>query len=153
MNGDRTKGGPVHLGKLPGYLGYQVRQAQTAVFRDFAQIMENVGITPGEFSLLTLTEANPGINQGTLARVYQLDKSTLSTSINGLIRRGLIERTRSDRDRRFYALWLTDAGRDALGQATRLVEKEEAQMDAALEPGEREQLLGLLEKITAAFRR
>ena len=142
---------PVNFGRLPEYLGYQVRQAQAAVFRDFARLMKDVGVTPGEFSLLTMLDANPGINQITLARVYQLDKSTLSYAINGLKKRRLIRRMRDRADKRYYTLWLTDVGREVLTRATERVEEQEREMDAVLRPGERVQLLDQLKRIAGAF--
>ena len=122
-----------------------------AVFRDFARLMKDVGVTPGEFSLLSLLQSNPGINQITLTRVYQLDKSTLSYAINGLKRRRLIRRIRDRADKRYYSLWLTDVGCEVLGRATERVEAQERAMDAVLHPGERGQLLDQLKRISGAF--
>ena len=143
----------VDFGKLPGYIGYQVRQAQSAVFRDLARTLRSTGVTPGEFSLLTMLEANPGINSITLTRIYQLDKATLSLSIKGLVRRGYISSTRNANDRRYYSLQLTQAGRAVLRRVTRRVEKQERTMDAALGPGERRLLLDLLVRIARTFDR
>lgn len=141
------------FGPLPSMLGYQIRQAQTAVFRDFAQIMAEMGVTPGEFSLLTLIETNPGTSQVRLASVYRLDKSTLSLTINGLIKRGLVRRTRSTVDKRFYALHLPESGRLVLQRVRERVDAQERAMDAVLHPGEREQLLDALQRISRAFDR
>ncbi len=146
-----TGNDPVNLGKLPSYLGYQSRQAQAAVWRDFPRLMKDVGLTPGEFGLLTLIDANEGINQISLAKVYQLDKSTLSYAINRLVKRDLISRTRDENDKRHYALWLTDAGRKTLKKATKKVEDQERTMDAVLKPGERKKLLDMLQRISKAF--
>lgn len=143
----------VDFGKLPGYIGYQVRQAQSAVFRDLSRNLRDTGVTPGEFSLLTLLRANPGINSITLTRIYQLDKATLSLSIKGLMGRGLISSTRHANDRRYYALELTPAGRALLQGVTRHIERQERTMDAVLRPGERERLLDLLQRISRAFDR
>lgn len=143
----------VDLGKLAGYVGYQIRQAQSAIFRDISRSIKEIGVTPGEFSLLSLLEVNPGLNSITLARTYQLDKATLSLSLKSLVRRGLIQSTRSTNDRRYYSLRLTTAGRKALRQATRRIEKQERAMDAVLKPGERELILDLLKRISFAFGR
>jgi DNA-binding MarR family transcriptional regulator len=143
----------VDFGKLPGYIGYQVRQAQSAVFRDLSRTLRNTGVTPGEFSLLTMLRANPRINSITLTRIYQLDKATLSLSIKGLMERGLISSTRHANDRRYYALELTSAGRTLLQGVTRRIERQERTMDAVLRPGERERLLDLLQRISRAFGR
>lgn len=143
----------VDFGRLPGYIGYQLRQAQSAVFRDIARTLRESGVTPGEFSLLTMLKANPGINSITLTRIYQLDKATLSLSINRLAKRGLISSTRHANDRRYYALELTSEGRVLLQVVTRHIERQERTMDAALKPGERARLLDLLQRISRAFDR
>ena len=152
-NGPGQELAEVDFGKLPGYIGYQVRQAQSAVFRDLSRTLRNTGVTPGEFSLLTMLRTNPGINSITLTRIYLLDKATLSLSIKGLMERGLISSTRHANDRRYYALELTSAGRTLLQGVTRRIERQERTMDAVLRPGERERLLDLLQRISRAFGR
>ena len=143
----------VDFGRLPDYIGYQLRQAQSAVFRDLSRTLRETGVTPGEFSLLTLLRANPGINSITLTRIYQLDKATLSLAIKALGGRGLIASTRSVEDRRYYALELTARGRALLQTVTRRIERQERTMDAVLKPGERARLLDLLRRISGAFDR
>lgn len=146
------RGGEISLGPLPDYLGYQVRQVQSAIFGDFAAITAETGVTPGEFSLLMLVENNPGINQGALARMYNIDKSTLSIAVTGLVGRDLVEKIRSDEDRRYHAVHLTPKGRDVLARTTRRVEDQERAMDSVLEPGEREAMLDMLRRLARAFR-
>ncbi len=143
----------VDFGRLPSYIGYQVRQAQSAVFRDISRNIKAIGVTPGEFSLLAMLEANPGINSITLARIYQLDKATLSLSVKGLAGRGLISSARDSNDRRYFSLRLTPEGRSVLRRVTRRVEKQEQAMDAVLKPGERKLLLDLLDRVSRAFER
>lgn len=141
----------VRFGSLPDYLGYQLRQAQSAMFRDFGRITAELGVTPGEFSLLTIIEANPGINSVRLSKIYQLDKSTISLSVKRMLKRGLVRRAQDASDRRFSGLWLTQAGRQLLARATKRVEEQEEIMNAALAPGERERLLDMLRRIAGAF--
>jgi DNA-binding MarR family transcriptional regulator len=141
------------LGRLSGYLGYQIRQAQSAIFRDLARATRPLGVTPGEFSLLATLQRNPGLSSMRLARAYQLDKTSLSLALKRLAARGLIESNRNEDDRRYHALQLTPAGRDVLRRATRRIEAQERAMDAVLEPGERKLLLDRLRRIAAAFSR
>ena len=70
MHDEEQNDDAVKLAALPSYLGYQIRQAQTAVFRDIEAKMKSIGVTPGEFGLLTIVGANPGINQKTLTKLY-----------------------------------------------------------------------------------
>lgn len=141
----------VDFGPLPQMLGYQIRQAQTAVFRDFAAIMSELETSPGEFGLLTLIGNNPGISQVRLAAIYRLDKSTLSLTVSGLVKRGLVRRTRSKVDQRYYGLWLSNSGRATLRKVRERVDAQERAMDAVLRPGEREHLLDMLQRIAGAF--
>ena len=153
MNPPRNESPRLNFGRLTGYIGYNVRLAQSAIFRDLSRSLRGLGVTPGEFSLLTVLEANPRVNSVTLSRVYGLDKTTLSLSLKRLTQRGLIQTTRSDDDRRYYALHLTAEGRRLLRRVTGQIERQERAMDAVLRPGERERLLQLLGRIAGAFRR
>ncbi len=156
MRKPQAKGGgeaAVDFGRLPGYIGYQVRQTQSAIFRDISRSIGECGVTPGEFSLLSMLASNPGLNSITLARLYRLDKATLSLSLKRLAGRGLIQTDRSEEDRRYSPLRLTPAGRKQLRRATRRIEMQERAMDAVLKPGEREQILDLLQRIAGAFDR
>ncbi|MAF49605.1 MAG: MarR family winged helix-turn-helix transcriptional regulator [Rhodospirillales bacterium] len=145
MARDRTS---IELDSLPHYVGYQVRQAQTAVFRDIEFKMRGIGVNPGDFGLLTIVNGNPGINQKSLAELYRLDKSTLSYAVKRLVERRWIRRRRDRKDKRFYGLWLTEVGENILGQATARIEAQEDLIDTALGPGERSSLIDMLGRIT-----
>jgi DNA-binding MarR family transcriptional regulator len=144
---------PLDLGKLADYLGYQIRQAQSAIFRDLARATRPLGVTPGEFSLLATLQHNPGLSSMRLARAYRLDKTSLSLALKRLAGRGLIASNRNEGDRRYHALALTAAGRAVLRRATRRIEAQERAMDALLGPGERALLVDRLRRIAATFGR
>ena len=142
-----------NFGPLPHYLGYQIRQAQAAVFRDLMTSIADLKVTPGEFGLLTMLDGNPGISQVDLAAVYKLDKSTLSLAVGRLVKRGLVRRTRNREDERYYALWLLQPGRLLLQRVRERVEAQERTMDAVLHRGERRHLLDTLQRISQALDR
>jgi DNA-binding MarR family transcriptional regulator len=144
---------PLHFGPLPGYLGYQIRQAQTAIFRDLAASTATLNVTPGEYGLLSLVDANPGVSQIDLAQIYRLDKSTLSLAVTRLHKRGLVRRVRSAQDGRYYGLWLTPSGSRLLGNVRAHVEAQERAMDRILRAGERVRMLDMLERISRIFDR
>ena len=131
-------------GVLPELIGYRLRLAQQAVFRDFAV---SVGqLSPGRVGMLFLIEANPGVAQGRLAEAVRLDRSTMVGVVDALEERGLIERRRGT-DRRTNGLWLTREGRLVTARLRRRIERHEARVAARLSPAERAQLLTLLEKL------
>ena len=133
-------------GMLPGLLGYRLRLAQQAVFRDFAASVPEV--SPGRAGMLLLIDANPGVAQGRLARAVALERSTMVGVVDALEARGLIERRRGA-DRRTNGLWLTRAGRALVARLKRRIEAHEQRVAARLSATERKELLSLLEKLSA----
>jgi DNA-binding MarR family transcriptional regulator len=138
------QGAPLAQGALPGLLGYRLRLAQQAVFRDFAASVH--GLSPGRVGLLVLIEANPGVTQSRLAEAVRRDRSTMVGVLDQLEARGLVERRRGA-DRRTNGLWLTRAGRALLARALRRIAAHERRIAARLSAAERRELLRLLGKI------
>ena len=135
---------PLRQGVLPQLIGYRLRVAQQAVFRDFSA---SVGeLSPGRAGMLLLIEANPGVPQGRLAEAVKLDRSTMVGVVDSLEERGLIERRRGA-DRRTNGLWLTPEGRSLATRLRRRIERHEDRVAARLSATERAQLLSLLEKL------
>jgi DNA-binding MarR family transcriptional regulator len=130
---------------LPGLVGYHLRLAHQAVFRDFAASVQEA--TPGRAGMLMLVEANPGVTQGRLATEVGLDRSTMVGVIDSLEEGGFVERRRGE-DRRTNGLWLTRRGKVALASMKRRIQAHERRVAARLTPAERTQLLELLEKLT-----
>jgi DNA-binding MarR family transcriptional regulator len=134
----------LELGVLPQLLGYRLRLAQQAVFRDYAA---SVGeLSPGRAGMLLLIEANPGVPQGRLAEAMRLERSTMVGVVDSLEERGLIERRRGT-DRRTNGLWLTRLGRVLATRLRRRIERHERRVAASLSDSEQAQLLNLLEKL------
>jgi DNA-binding MarR family transcriptional regulator len=141
----------VDLTGLTELLGYQIRQAQTASFRDLQEPFRKVGITPGEFSLLTIVRDNPQVRQTDLVDVYGLDKSTLSIAVKRLVDRGFVEPKKIPSDRRFHGLSMTADGMSVLGTVTKIIADQEKRMEQVLSAEEREVLMTALRRIAVAL--
>ena len=133
-------------GILPDLIGYQLRLAQLAVFRDFERSVGDLGISPGRVGVLVLVNGNPGITQSRLAEAVGLDRSTLVPVLDGLERRGLVERRRG-KDRRTNGLSLTLSGKRLLGRVRRRIEAHERHMVAGMTEEERKLLVALLARL------
>ncbi len=133
------------LGVLPGLIGYQLRLAQRAIFADFAEAVEDEGISPGLFGILVIIEANAGLTQQALADAAHLDRSSVVTVLDKLEHRGLVERRAADR--RSNGLYLTPAGVALLRKLKRKVSRHERRVVENLSEREREQLVSLLQRI------
>ncbi|MBI5791122.1 MAG: MarR family transcriptional regulator [Rhodocyclales bacterium] len=144
---ESSKKSAIDLGMLPELVGFQLRMAQIALFRDFSQGLGGEDVTPGLFGVLVIIESNPDLKQSELARATQLDRSTVVTVIDNLERRGLVERRASVHDRRSNAIRLTEAGTTLLRKLKRQVGQHEKRLLQNFSPAERETFLTLLQKV------
>jgi DNA-binding MarR family transcriptional regulator len=132
---------------LPTLLGYHLRRAQVAVFQHFAQVMGTADITPGQFGVLTVIDANPGISQTRLGNALGIDRSTVVAVIDRLEGLGLVVRAASPHDRRSHALRLAEHGTATLRRLEDLVRAHERHIARDLSAAEQAQLLALLKRI------
>lgn len=134
-------------GLLPDLVGYHLRMAQIALFRDFSEGPGKEDVTPGLFGVLVIIEANPDLKQSELARATHLDRSTVVTVIDNLVRRGLVERRVALHDRRSNAIRLTDAGATLLRKLKRQVSQHEKRLLQNFSTAERDTFIALLQKV------
>ncbi|HVA15891.1 MAG TPA: MarR family transcriptional regulator [Stellaceae bacterium] len=135
------------FGLLPDLLGYHLRRAQLAMFQDFAASMDGADITPGQFGVLALIEANAGLSQTRLAQILGIDRSTLVGVIDKLERLGLVERAARPNDRRSHALKLSRDGQARFRALARRVRRHEARIARRLSVRERAMLIALLQRL------
>jgi DNA-binding MarR family transcriptional regulator len=141
---------PVDAAPLDAMVGYALRRAQLAVFKNFRTAFDAVEITPAQCSVLILIERHPGVTQSEISDALSIQRANLVTLIDTLERRGLAERTPAA-DRRSHALRLTAAGRQTMPLLHQANAAHEAQVAALLSQSERAALLDMLGRITAAL--
>ncbi len=132
---------------LPELVGSHLRRAQSVVFDDFLRTMAAQRIAPGQFGVLVLIAANPGLSQSALARAVGVERSTMVEVIDRLQARGLVERRPSAADRRSYALGLSAAGRRLLARLKPMVRRHERRATLRLDEAEKATLIGLLRRL------
>lgn len=109
--------------------------------------MARFEVTPGQFGVLQVIAANPGLTQTALGKTIGIDRSTVVAVIDRLEERGLVVRAASPRDRRSRALRLSEAGERSLKRLKERVRGHERRTAAPLGPGERERLMELLKNL------
>ncbi len=132
---------------LPELVGYHLRRAQGVVFDDFLRTMAAQRIAPGQFGVLVLIAANPGLSQSALARAVGVERSTMVGVIDRLQARGLFESRPSAADLRSYALGLSAAGRRLLTRLKPMVRRHEKRATLRLDEAEKATLIGLLRRL------
>lgn len=140
---------PVDLGLLNNLLGYRLRRAQLAVFQDFLTAMKPFDLRPAQFSVLAIIAANPGLKQSRVSEALGINRANFVALLDELEQRKLARRAAAPGDRRSNALYLTPKGESFLKDAYRqLLTQHEKRIEATLGGTDKQQLLGLLDKLT-----
>lgn len=114
------------------------------------QLLDGAGVRKWHYAVLAaLAEFGPAA-QADIARRLGVDRSDMVAVLNDLEHAGYISRVPDPSDRRRNRVSLTADGQSALGRCDRLVAEADAALLEPLSPAEREQLIGLLERIDAA---
>ncbi|HRQ55860.1 MAG TPA: MarR family transcriptional regulator [Azoarcus taiwanensis] len=143
----RAANTPIRFGLLPELIGYRLRLAQLAVFKDFCEHVGGAEMTPTLFGVLALVEANPGMTQAQLAEAIQLDRSSIVSILDKLEARGLVERRRAPNNRRSNALRLTADGEALVAELLPEVHAHEQRLVRHLDADEQRTLRALLDKV------
>ena len=122
----------IDYGPLDRRLGYALRRAQIAVFRDFFSAFENFDIRPGQYSILTIIERNPGLKQSEVSEALSIKRTNFVAMIDELEMRKLVRRASTPNDRRSYALVLTEAGKRLMTELHAVSQRHELRIVAAL---------------------
>jgi DNA-binding MarR family transcriptional regulator len=127
-------------------LANELRPVLVRLGRELRKETTHLGVTGGQVTLLWLISENPGIGLRELAERERVATPTASGLVDRLERARLVERLRSETDRRRVGLTITQAGRHKLvavrarrtvwltERLERLDPAERASIEAALEP-------------------
>ena len=72
----------------------------------------HTGLTPGQPKVLDYLMEHDGANQKEIANACHIEAATLTSVLNGMEAKSLIERRRTDGNRRSFYIFLTDRGRE-----------------------------------------
>lgn len=134
----------VNLNEQPGHYTRRVQQIAVALFM---QEVADLNVTPVQYSSLQTICANPGIDQGTLARTIAFDTSTIGSVIDRLEARGLVVRSVSAADKRVRQVFPTAEGERLLSKTVPPMLKAQELLLAPLSAAERKVLMTLMRKL------
>ncbi len=134
-------------GGLESLLGFHLRMANVAVYRDFAASMSKFDLTQRQAATLALIEANPGTPQVAIAATLGSDRATIMAMVDRLEARGFLTRTRSRSDRRRQELYLTPLGQKVCKDAKKLITEHEKRFTSMFSPEELKAFIDGLRRI------
>ena len=110
-----------------------VQRAARMVGRRFDDALRPLGLTNGQFSLLTSLNREEPATMGAVAAVLAMDRTTLTAALKPLQRAGFVEVQIDLEDRRTRLLTLTPAGRALLASAVPVWKHSHAQVEGLLD--------------------
>ena len=96
---------------------------------------------------LVFVDENPGCGMGDVARYLNVAMTTMSSAIDRLVKKALVDRRRPEDNRRAVALTATDKGRQVVQDQVAGYRDACRMMLRSLEPTEQSELIRLTEKI------
>jgi DNA-binding MarR family transcriptional regulator len=109
-----------------------VQRAARALARRFDEALRPLGLTQGQFSLLTSLNRPQPPRIGEVSALLAMDRTTLTANLKPLERRGLVKVSVDKADKRSRHLLLTAAGRALLAAAAPVWTRTHAQTERCL---------------------
>jgi DNA-binding MarR family transcriptional regulator len=110
-------------------------------------------LTPRQFAILASVAQQPDISQTGLVEQTGVDRSTLADIVRRLVKKGLLQRKRTRRDARMYAVRLTPKGQGALTAAKPAATRVDQRLLTPLRVDERGHFLHALAEIVRSMAR
>jgi len=134
------------------HTGFLISRMGLVAHKQFAERMEQLGLTTRMWGALNVLDAEGEITQHRLCANTGIDPSSMVATLDELEAKGLVERRRHPNDRRAHALHLTDAGRERLARGRKLARIAQDELLAPLSAEEREVLHELLLRLACTTR-
>ena len=120
-------------------------------YRQFAQRninAKNIDITVDQLLVLRAIDDFPGISQTSISKMVFKDFASITRMIELMVRRGYLERTYHQQDRRRHALNVTKLGKSVLRRLNKIVAKNREVALSGLSQEVQDELRTHLEKIS-----
>ena len=144
-NTDATAAAPSQLVHLLHRAGQGGDELFLNTFRDHT-------LTPRQFAVLVAAQNRDEPSQAALVSDTGIDRSTLADIVGRLVAKGMLERQRTKRDARAYAIRVTDQGRNTIADLTPRFAQMERQILSVLPENDRLTFVKNLEVIVQSIK-
>jgi len=137
------------LHERPGFLIRRLHQIHIALF---AEECARYGITPVQYSVMTVLAEEPGLDQATVAERVGIDRVNATGVLARLERKRLLRRREDDADARYKRCSLTPEGGDLVRRMRPAIARAHARTVSPLGRRDRARFLRLLRGLVEAAR-
>jgi DNA-binding MarR family transcriptional regulator len=118
--------------KAYGCTCFRLRRATRLMTQIYDHALAPVGLTVGQYSLLSILMRAEGASIGELADEVDMDPTTLTRNLQPLQREGLLRIAVSEKDRRVRMVFITEKGKAKRAEAGPLWRAAQDRVDATL---------------------
>lgn len=130
------------------YVTFRLDVISSAAKEDASPVYEAAcGVSLRELRCLRIAAFEPGLSQNRLASLAFIEKTLISKTITGLVRRGLLKRDTDAADARRIRLFATPAGLKIVRKCEQIGRTLEAELMAGITPKQRKTFDACLEKM------
>ena len=140
-------------GRLEGSVGYELKRAQHDLRLSMDGTLKGLGVTTPQYAALSVLAEEPGLSNAALARRSFVTPQTMNQILVRLEEAGLVERRAHPEHGRVLQAYLTEEGERLRRKCAERVDVIERLMVSGLSNEEGSDLLGLLQRCSAALRR
>lgn len=128
-----------------------IKLAFINIRREIETALRPLGLTPQQSQTLHLLEMKPGAMNADMEKLLYIDKSSVTSIINGMVKRGWVVRREHDQDARMKRIFLTEEGLEMHKLTTHAVQQAKDKSNQLLTKDETATLHDLLKKIIKAY--
>lgn len=129
-------------------IGATVRAVRARLDRS----LQDAGLRLGQYQLLRLLWEQDGMTPRELAERLDVEMPTVTRTVQRLLRDGFVRREAHPDDARSVRIYLTTRGQEQRERAFRIIARETEHALNGFTPSERDDLVGLMERITENVR-
>jgi DNA-binding MarR family transcriptional regulator len=133
----------------PTGIAFLLAQLGAHTSERFAARLAELDLTPAHVGVLRVVGQNPGLSQQALSERLGSLPSRIVRLVDELEQRGLVERRRSQTDRRNHELYVAESAGEQLGAVLAAVGEHDAEITGGLTAAEKRALAELLGKLAA----
>lgn len=137
----------VNTSFLETLIGYNSRRSALHLIAGFSDAMADLGLSPVEFSVLSIVHHNPGITSRSIAKTLAIQPPNLVVMIRGLEQRQWIKRKPYLEDKRAIGLHIASSAISQIKLAESIAFKDDQARSDRLTKTEKTTLNELLKKL------
>lgn len=126
---------------------YLLLANQAMLHKQLLAQLKDTGLTLGQPKVLDYLRQHDGANQAEIARACHIEPASLTSVLNRMEEKTLVERRTQQGDRRSFSVYLTEQGHQLALRVGRAFEELEEQALQGVSEAEREQFLAVFRRV------